>query len=78
MNDLYIIIVDYSISNRFNIQPNISDVMSLWSEEECRNFENGLRAHGKDFFLNQQKASQVRKYEVIPILILKKVRLMID
>jgi len=24
--------------------------MSLWSEEECRNFENGLRAYGKDFF----------------------------
>ncbi|KAJ8730588.1 hypothetical protein PYW08_002001 [Mythimna loreyi] len=24
---------------------------SLWSEEECRNFENGLKAHGKDFHL---------------------------
>ena len=28
--------------------------MSLWSEEECRNFENGLRIYGKDFFQIQQ------------------------
>ena len=28
--------------------------MSLWSEEECRNFENGLRVYGKDFYLIQQ------------------------
>jgi len=28
--------------------------MSLWSEEECRNFENGLRTYGKDFFQIQQ------------------------
>jgi hypothetical protein len=28
----------------------VSDPMSLWSEEECRNFENGLRTYGKDFF----------------------------
>ena len=28
--------------------------MSLWSEEECRNFENGLRSYGKDFYLIQQ------------------------
>jgi len=26
----------------------------MWSEEECRNFENGLRAYGKDFFQIQQ------------------------
>ena len=26
-----------------------TDGMSLWSEEECRNFENGLRTFGKDF-----------------------------
>lgn len=33
--------------------------MSLWSEEECRNFENGLRTYGKDFYLIQQnKVSQ--------------------
>ena len=30
-----------------------SDPMSLWSEEECRNFENGLRTYGKDFHLIQ-------------------------
>lgn len=24
--------------------------MTPWSEEECRNFEAGLRLHGKDFF----------------------------
>lgn len=29
------------------------DTMSLWSEEECRNFENGLRTYGKDFHLIQ-------------------------
>ena len=28
--------------------------MSMWSEEECRNFENGLRTYGKDFFQIQQ------------------------
>lgn len=28
-----------------------SDEMSLWSEEECRNFESGLRAYGKNFYL---------------------------
>jgi len=28
--------------------------MSLWSEDECRNFENGLRIYGKDFFQIQQ------------------------
>lgn len=30
------------------------DTMSLWSEEECRNFENGIRVYGKDFYLIQQ------------------------
>lgn len=28
--------------------------MTLWSEEECRNFENGLKTYGKDFHLIQQ------------------------
>ncbi|CAK1600687.1 unnamed protein product [Parnassius mnemosyne] len=29
---------------------------SVWSEEECRNFENGIKAHGKDFHqIRQQK-----------------------
>ena len=27
--------------------------MSLWSEEECRNFESGLRAYGKNFHIIQ-------------------------
>ncbi|XP_005105981.1 mesoderm induction early response protein 1 [Aplysia californica] len=26
-----------------------TDVMSLWSEDECRNFEDGLRLYGKSF-----------------------------
>ena len=30
------------------------DPMSLWSEEECRNYENGLKTYGKDFYLIQQ------------------------
>lgn len=36
-----------------NVIPN-SDTMSLWSEEECRNFESGIRCHGKNFHLIQQ------------------------
>jgi len=27
-----------------------ADTMSLWSEEECRAFETGLRVYGKDFY----------------------------
>lgn len=33
---------------------------SLWSEEECRNFENGLKAHGKDFHLIRQYKVRTR------------------
>lgn len=33
---------------------------SLWSEEECRNFENGLKAHGKDFHLIRQHKVRTR------------------
>ncbi|XP_053612557.1 mesoderm induction early response protein 1 [Plodia interpunctella] len=33
---------------------------SLWSEEECRNFENGLKAHGKDFHLIRQNKVRTR------------------
>ena len=37
-----------------------SDAMSLWSEEECRNFENGLRLFGKDFHsIQQSKVFQI-------------------
>ncbi|PIK46218.1 putative mesoderm induction early response protein 1 isoform X1 [Apostichopus japonicus] len=28
-----------------------TDELSLWSEEECRNFESGLRTYGKNFYL---------------------------
>ena len=31
------------------------DTLSLWSEEECANFENGLRFYGKDFYTIQQQ-----------------------
>ena len=27
--------------------------LSVWTEEECRNFEQGLKAYGKDFHLIQ-------------------------
>lgn len=34
--------------------------MSIWSEEECRNFENGLRLHGKCFHeIQASKVSQL-------------------
>lgn len=33
---------------RLNAVP-AADTMSLWSEEECRAFETGLRVYGKDF-----------------------------
>lgn len=33
---------------------------NLWSEEECRNFENGLKAHGKDFHLIRQNKVKTR------------------
>lgn len=31
-----------------------TDSISLWSEEECHNFESGLRTYGKDFHLIQR------------------------
>ncbi|XP_050403317.1 mesoderm induction early response protein 1 isoform X1 [Patella vulgata] len=37
-----------------------SDPMSLWSEEECRNFENGIRTYGKNFYLIQQNKVRTR------------------
>ncbi|CAG7821846.1 unnamed protein product [Allacma fusca] len=37
-----------------------TDTMSLWSEEECRNFETGLRQYGKDFHLIQQNRVRTR------------------
>lgn len=38
---------------RMNITPT-AETMSLWSEEECRNFESGVRTFGKNFHLIQQ------------------------
>ena len=32
-----------------------ADTMSLWSEDECRAFELGLRLYGKDFHMIQQQ-----------------------
>ncbi|XP_050078085.1 mesoderm induction early response protein 1 [Anopheles maculipalpis] len=46
------------ISN--NAVPVPEQQMSIWSEEECRNFENGLRVHGKDFHLIQQTKVRTR------------------
>lgn len=31
----------------------LSEELSVWTEEECRNFEQGLKAYGKDFHLIQ-------------------------
>lgn len=41
--------------NHSGVQSNSPNVgsMSTWSEEECRNFENGLKSFGKDFFMIQ-------------------------
>ena len=42
-----------------------ADTMSLWSEEECRAFELGLRLYGKDFhMIQQQKVSFMYSYKV--------------
>ncbi|GFU41598.1 mesoderm induction early response protein 1 [Nephila pilipes] len=37
-----------------------ADTMSLWSEEECRSFENGLKTYGKDFHLIQLNRVRTR------------------
>merc|ERR1719242_190469 len=37
-----------------------ADTMSLWSEEECRAFELGLRLYGKDFHMIQQQKVRTR------------------
>ena len=41
------------------------DVMSLWSEDECRNFEDGLRLYGKNFHEihhNKVRSPVIRKH----------------
>jgi hypothetical protein len=37
-----------------------TDTMSLWSEEERRNFEDGLRRYGKDFHLIRRRKVRTR------------------
>jgi hypothetical protein len=37
-----------------------ADTMSLWSEEECRAFELGLRLYGKDFHMIQSQKVRTR------------------
>ncbi|XP_074105036.1 uncharacterized protein LOC141531250 isoform X1 [Cotesia typhae] len=44
---------------RMNVLPP-TDAISLWSEEECHNFESGLRAYGKDFHLIQKNKVRTR------------------
>lgn len=38
---------------RRRMNPTVPSEMSLWSEEECRSFESGLRLYGKNFHLIQ-------------------------
>ncbi|XP_077104775.1 mesoderm induction early response protein 1b [Siphateles boraxobius] len=46
---------------RFNVKA-AREELSVWSEEECRNFEQGLKAYGKDFHFIQ--ANKVRTRSV--------------
>ncbi|KAA0203846.1 hypothetical protein HAZT_HAZT011203, partial [Hyalella azteca] len=46
---------------RLSMNPSpLASTMTLWSEEECRNFENGLKNYGKDFHLIQQNKVRTR------------------
>lgn len=43
----------------------VTEELSVWTEEECRNFEQGLKAYGKDFHLIQaNKVRQVLKHQI--------------
>ncbi|KAK7944816.1 hypothetical protein WMY93_000544 [Mugilogobius chulae] len=46
---------------RFNVKA-AREELSVWTEEECRNFEQGLKTYGKDFHLIQ--ANKVRTRSV--------------
>ncbi|CAG5897014.1 mesoderm induction early response protein 1b isoform 2-T2 [Menidia menidia] len=53
---------------RFNVKAAREEI-SVWTEEECRNFEQGLKAYGKDFHLiqaNKQTRLGKRKYNLHP------------
>ncbi|MEJ1282700.1 hypothetical protein NN561_013662 [Cricetulus griseus] len=39
---------------------NEKEELSVWTEEECRNFEQGLKAYGKDFHLIQANKGSIR------------------
>ncbi|KAJ8955334.1 hypothetical protein NQ318_003428 [Aromia moschata] len=47
---------------RMTVPTNATETMneSLWSEEECRNFESGVRCFGKNFHLIQQNKVRTR------------------
>lgn len=49
-----------AVANQTNQSPGNDTRMSLWSEEECRNFESGLRVYGKDFHAIQQSKVRTR------------------
>lgn len=40
----------------------------MWTEEECRNFEQGLKAYGKDFHLIQANKVSNDLFKVFVIL----------
>lgn len=41
----------------------LTEELSVWTEEECRNFEQGLKAYGKDFHLIQaNKVNEPREH----------------
>ncbi|XP_066586919.1 mesoderm induction early response protein 1 isoform X2 [Prorops nasuta] len=44
---------------RMNVVPP-TETVSLWSEEECHNFESGLRSYGKDFHMIQKNKVRTR------------------
>ncbi|XP_034039240.1 mesoderm induction early response protein 1b isoform X2 [Thalassophryne amazonica] len=53
---------------RFNVKA-AREELAVWTEEECRNFEQGLKVYGKDFHLiqgNKQTRLGKRKYNLHP------------
>ncbi|KAG1938521.1 mesoderm induction early response protein 1a isoform X2 [Pimephales promelas] len=53
---------------KFNVKP-AKEEMSVWTEEECRGFEQGLKAYGKNFSsvqANKQTRLGKRKYSLRP------------
>lgn len=51
-----------------------TEELSVWTEEECRHFEQGLKAYGKDFHLIQ--ANKVTMLRVVFLSIQHAVTLM--